>query len=341
MAVCTSSVIVAPADRCVRMANAAGAVTGDRRRREGWPQVADACQISAISLAALVSSSRNRGSAISMSAWARCCRVFPRISATPNSVTMLSTVFLDVVTTDPGVSVGRILDMVPPRAVDVEHDEALPALGVHGPAGEVVLSAAGGVILPAHGLGGALPVEVDLGGGVDRDEVGFPGDDPGVVHPVDRGEVNRRVLVQEVIQPLRAQGQGGDHLPAAELLPGAGDDTGLDQVDHPVGHQLGVHPQVAVVLQHAQQRVGHAADTGLDRGAVRDPLGHERGDRPVGVGDDRCVRLDQRVVDLGPADHLADVNLVSAERAGHLRVGFQEERCPPDQRRGVVAVGAQ
>ena len=53
-----------------------------------------------------------------ISASARCRSVLPRISATPYSVTILSTVFFDVVTTDPGVSVGRILEIEPSRVVD-------------------------------------------------------------------------------------------------------------------------------------------------------------------------------------------------------------------------------
>ena len=42
-------------------------------------------------------------------------KVLPRISATPYSVTILSTVFFEVVTTEPGDSVGLILEMEPSR----------------------------------------------------------------------------------------------------------------------------------------------------------------------------------------------------------------------------------
>src|ERR1700754_2014860 len=75
-------------------------------------------QIRAILRAARVNSSRNFGSATAISARVRSRSVFPRISATPYSVTILSTVFLDVVTTDPGVRVGRIFDFEPSRVVD-------------------------------------------------------------------------------------------------------------------------------------------------------------------------------------------------------------------------------
>src|SRR6476660_9652504 len=74
-------------------------------------------QIRAMLRAAWVNSSRNLGSAKAISARVRSRSVFPRISATPYSVTTLSTVFFDVVTTDPGVRVGRIFDFEPSRVV--------------------------------------------------------------------------------------------------------------------------------------------------------------------------------------------------------------------------------
>ena len=55
---------------------------------------------------------------MAMSAAARCEIERPRMSATPYSVTTWSTVFLSVVTIDPGVSVARIREIVPPAAVE-------------------------------------------------------------------------------------------------------------------------------------------------------------------------------------------------------------------------------
>ena len=100
-------------------------------------------------------------------------------------------------------------------------------------------------------------------------------------------------------------------------------------------------PSSRMFPEHCQQRVGHSADPGLDRRAVGYPLRHQRGDSPVLLGGRDGVGLDQGVVDLRPPDHLADVQLVAAERARHLRVGLEEERCAPDQRSRVVTVGAQ
>ena len=60
----------------------------------------------------------------------------------------------------------------------------------------------------------------------------------------------------------------------------------------------------------------------------------------VGLGRRRRGDLDQRVVGLGPADDLADVDLVAPERPRHLLVGLEEEPGAPDERRDVVGVEA-
>ena len=53
------------------------------------------------------------------------------------------------------------------------------------------------------------------------------------------------------------------------------------------------------------------------------------GDAPVDLVGRDGRDLDERIVGLGPADGLADVELVAPERARHLRVRLEEERdCP-------------
>ena len=52
----------------------------------------------------------------------------------------------------------------------------------------------------------------------------------------------------------------------------AGGDAALDEVDDPVGQQLGVDAEVAVVAQRVEHRVRDAADPDLQRRAVGDAL---------------------------------------------------------------------
>src|SRR3954453_7066653 len=62
------------------------------------------------------------------------------------------------------------------------------------------------------------------------------------------------------------------HLARAQLLAGAGYHAGLHEFNHAGGQQFGVYTQVAVPGERMQQRVGDAADTDLDGGAVRHPF---------------------------------------------------------------------
>ena len=72
----------------------------------------------------------------------------------------------------------------------------------------------------------------------------------------------------------------------------------VDEIDDPVGEQLGMDPEISVTLEQGQQGVGHPADPGLNRRTVGNAIRDHRGDGLVGVGDDRRMRLDQRIVDL-------------------------------------------
>ena len=102
-----------------------------------------------------------------------------------------------------------------------------------------------------------------------------------VVHPVDGKELDGCVVVQEVVEAAGAEREGRDELAGPGHLPGAGERAGLEEVHHAVGDQLGVQPEVAVVVQHAENRVRDRADPGLDGCAVGNAFGDERGDLAV------------------------------------------------------------
>ena len=130
-------------------------------------------------------------------------------------------------------------------------------------------------------------------------------------------------------------------LPGVQPLAGAGDHAALDEMDEGVGEQLGMHAEVAVLGQTPEECTRDRPDAGLDRRPVRDPLGHVRSDPCIDLGRSGRRHLDEGPVDLGPAVHLAHVDLVSSERAGHTGVDLEEERHISDERRDVVAVGAE
>ena len=130
-----------------------------------------------------------------------------------------------------------------------EGDDGLAPLGERRAADEVHLAADARVLPVPDGVGADLAGEVHLEGAVDGADLGVELDDGRIV---DVAEVEHRhggVVVEEVVEPARAQGEPGDDLAVVQLLHLAGDDPLLDEVDHPVREHLGVeqvrHPEGA------------------------------------------------------------------------------------------------
>jgi hypothetical protein len=83
-------------------------------------------------------------------------------------------------------------------------DDADAAFGEGRPAHEVELAALGGVLVVVQELGVDLPGQVHLQRGVDREDVSIHADDVGVVDVLGRVTLHARVVVQRVIERLRA-----------------------------------------------------------------------------------------------------------------------------------------
>jgi hypothetical protein len=71
--------------------------------------------------------------------------------------------------------------------------------------------------------------QVDFGGCVDRDEVGFVGHDAGVVGPIDGHHFDRSVVVEPAQQCRCADHKSGHVLVAVLLFAGAGGHTAVDE----------------------------------------------------------------------------------------------------------------
>ena len=150
------------------------------------------------------------------------------------------------------------------------------------------------------------------------------------------------LLVEEVVEPPGAEGERGDDLAGARR-------TLRTPVTTPRSTRSMTPSESSSVWMPRSRWPREAASTPLGiepmptwmRGPVGDALGDERGDGVVDVvgrapGRPRPAagrpRTNPRPGRGGPG---------CARRAGHLRVGLEEERDPADERRHVVGVGAE
>ena len=91
-------------------------------------------------------------------------------------------------------------------------NETFAAFRLEGTHYEVQLSAGAGNLLVPYGFGTYLPVQVDLNAAVYRYEILNAGNDVYVVYIVYRRVAADRVVVDEVVEPLRAAGKGIESL---------------------------------------------------------------------------------------------------------------------------------
>jgi hypothetical protein len=134
---------------------------------------------------------------------------------------------------------------------------------------------------------------------------------------------------------------GGDGLEALVVLGGPGRRAALDEAAEPVGEDLRVDPEVAVIAQVLGHGVGHRADADLERGGIGNALRDEARDRVIGLGDHGRRRGDQRIVGLDPPEHPAEMQLVLARRARHAGVRLDEDRDVTGERGTVIGVRPQ
>ena len=111
-------------------------------------------------------------------------------------------------------------------------------------------------------------------------------DDVRVVGAVDRAHLDHRVVVDEVVQPLRAHHEAVTILPRLRSLRAPVTTPRLDQVDDAVGEHLGVDAQVAACRRGSWPTARRdGADAHLERRPVRDELGDVLADAPLDVAD--------------------------------------------------------
>ena len=171
-------------------------------------------------------------------------------------------------------------------------------------------------MLRADRLGADLTEEVDLDRRIDGDHVVVLADDVRVVDIVDRQDLDGRVVVDEIIDTLRAEGKRRDGLAAVDLLFAVVDRAALDQLDHGVGKHLGVDAEIVLALERHAGRIRDRADAELQARAVRDKVGDEAADRLAHIVELHRRQHRQVVVILHERVDLRDMDQRAAQRTG-------------------------
>src|SRR5271156_456110 len=123
-------------------------------------------------------------------------------------------------------------------------DDRLATAGGISTTHKVELASRGAVLVTEQAVSAGSSGQVDLQGGIDRDDVIVLGDDVRVVYIIHRVALDGRVVVQEVIHSLLPNGEGEDGLSRIEPLAPVGHHTRFDQVDHPGAERLRVDAEI-------------------------------------------------------------------------------------------------
>ena len=113
---------------------------------------------------------------------------------------------------------------------------------------------------------------------------------------------NSAIVVDEFVEPARADAEARDDLAGMQRLVTPGDHALLDEIEHGIGDDVRVNAEVAAMSQMPQRLVGDAPEIDVQRGAVLDDLGDVAGDA-LGNRVGGLVRVfDQRALDAGQSD---------------------------------------
>src|SRR5262249_51053138 len=89
-----------------------------------------------------------------------------------------------------------------------------------------------------------------------------------IADPIDRQEQKMGIVVDEVVEPPRAQAVAGDDAARGARLTAPSDHTGLDELDYSIGYDIAMDAEISVALQMAQGLIGNAPEPDLQGRAV-------------------------------------------------------------------------
>ena len=187
-----------------------------------------------------------------------------------------------------------------------------------------------------------LAEEIDLNGRVYGDHIVVLADDVGVVDVVDGQYLHCGVIVDKIINSLRAVSKGGDGLVAVYLLLGVVDSAALEELDHGVCEHFGMYAEVVLTLERHAGSVGDSADAELDACAIGDLLCYEIADGLADLVDNDGRQNGQLVIILDNGVDLRNMELSAAQASRLILVYLNENSlCLVDHRLGIGAVESE
>ena len=101
-------------------------------------------------------------------------------------------------------------------------------------------------MLRSDGLCTDLPPQIHLNGSVDGDHIVVSADDVRVIHIVNGQNHDGGVIVDIVIDSLRAEGKCGYGFEGVDLFFAVVDRTAFDQLHHGIGEHLSVDAEIVL-----------------------------------------------------------------------------------------------
>ena len=183
----------------------------------------------------------------------------------------------------------------------------------------------------AGGLAGDLTIEVDIHGVIDGHEVINGGDGANVVDVADGRGHAHTVLVDEVIEALRACGEGEGLTTVVDVLILAADLAGQRNIHEGIHVHLRMDGEILQIrlTDHHTHGVGHTADAQLEASTVGDLPHHQLchflvdlGGLSRGQDAHRIIAAFHDHIHVGDMDCLAK----AAVNTGHLLVDLHDDR---------------
>ena len=142
------------------------------------------------------------------------------------------------------------------------------------------------------------------------------------------------IVVDEVVEPPRAQAIAGDDAAVVARLAATGDHAGLDELYDPVGYDVTVDADVATVPEMTQRLVGNAPEPDLQGRAVVDDRSDVTRDALRDLADLGMAVLRHGRVDLHERIEASEMNEALTVSARHRRVDLGDHAAGDTQNRG-------